>query len=111
MMYSFNYKRGTQVFDNVKSLADAINFELPRNWDCRNEMEAKTNEIDAFMQKKVSCAHLGVVGLFDSYTPHISTIMLEATWYCAVSAYNKPYKNMHCAWRVSMRARRAPGMP
>lgn len=38
MMYSFNYKRGTQVFDNVKSLADAINFELPRNWDCRNEM-------------------------------------------------------------------------
>lgn len=65
MMYSFNYKRGTQVFDNVKSLADAINFELPRNWDCRNEMEAKTNEIDAFMQKKVSCAHLGVVGLFE----------------------------------------------
>lgn len=60
MMYSFNYKRGTQVFDNVKSLADAINFELPRNWDCRNEMEAKTNEIDAFMQKKVSCAHLAV---------------------------------------------------
>lgn len=65
MMYSFNYKRGTQVFDNVKSLADAINFELPRNWDCRNEMGAKTNEIDAFMQKKVSCAHLGVVGLFE----------------------------------------------
>ena len=35
MMYSFNYKRGTQVFDNVKSLADAINFELPRKWYCR----------------------------------------------------------------------------
>lgn len=100
MMYSFNYKRGTQVFDNVKSLADAINFELPRNWDCRNEMEAKTNEIDAFMQKKVSCAHLGVVGLFDLYTPHMSTTMLEATWYCAVSAYNKPCKNMHCVVRM-----------
>lgn len=37
MIYSFNYKRGTQVFDNVKSLADAINFELPRNWDCSGE--------------------------------------------------------------------------
>lgn len=97
MIYSFNYKRGTQVFDNVKSLADAINFELPRNWDCSGEMNRKADEINAFIQKKVSCAHLGVVGLFDSYTPHMSTTMLEATWYCAVSAYNKPYKNMHCA--------------
>lgn len=33
-MYSFNYKRGTQSFDRVKSLVDAIDFELPRNWDC-----------------------------------------------------------------------------
>ena len=100
MIYSFNYKRGTQVFDNVKSLADAINFELPRNWDCRNEMEAKTNEIDAFMQKKVSCAHLGVVGLFDSYTPHMATTMLNATWYCAVSAYDKAIRNLHCVVRM-----------
>lgn len=61
MMYSFNYKRGTQVFDNVKSLADAINFELPRNWDCSGEMNRKADEINAFVQKKVSCAHLGVV--------------------------------------------------
>lgn len=78
MMYSFNYKRGTQVFDNVKSLADAINFELPRNWDCSGEMNRKADEINAFMQNKVAFAHLGVVGLFDSYTPHMSTTMLEA---------------------------------
>lgn len=100
MIYSFNYKRGTQVFDNVKSLADAINFELPRNWDCSGEMNRKADEVNAFMQNKVAFAHLGVVGLFDSYTPHMSTTMLEATWYCAVSAYNKPYKNMHCAVRM-----------
>lgn len=53
MIYSFNYKRGTQVFDNVKSLADAINFELPRNWDCSGEMNRKADEINAFIQKKV----------------------------------------------------------
>lgn len=100
MMYSFNYKRGTQSFDRVKSLVDAIDFELPRNWDCSGEMNRKADEINAFIQKKVSCAHLGVVGLFDSYTPHMLTTMLEVTWYCAVSAYNKPYKNMHCAVRM-----------
>lgn len=100
MIYSFNYKRGTQVFDNVKSLADAINFELPRKWDCSGEMNRKADEINAFTQKKVSCAHLGVVGLFDSYTPHISTTMLEATWYCAVSAYDKAIRNLHCVVRM-----------
>lgn len=100
MMYSFNYKRGTQVFDNVKSLADAINFELPRNWDCSGEMNRKADEINAFMQNKVAFAHLGVVGLFDSYTPHMSTTMLEATWYCAVSAYNKAIRNLHCVVRM-----------
>lgn len=100
MMYSFNYKRGTQVFDNVKSLADAINFELPRNWDCSGEMNRKADKINAFMQKKVSCAHLGVVGLFDSYTPHIDTTMLNATWYCAVSAYDKAIRNLHCVVRM-----------
>lgn len=100
MIYSFNYKRGTQSFDRVKSLVDAIDFELPRNWDCSGEMNRKADEINAFMRNKVAFAHLGVVGLFDSYTPHMSTTMLEATWYCAVSAYNKPYKNMHCAVRM-----------
>lgn len=100
MIYSFNYKRGTQVFDNVKSLADAINFELPRNWDCSGEMNRKADEINAFIQKKVSCAHLGVVGLFDSYTPHIDTTMLNATWYCAVSAYDKAIRNLHCVVRM-----------
>ena len=100
MMHSFNYKRGTQVFDNVKSLADAINFELPRNWDCSGEMNRKADEINAFMQNKVAFAHLGVVGLFDSYTPHMSTTMLEATWYCAVSAYNKAIRNLHCVVRM-----------
>lgn len=100
MMYSFNYKQGTPSFDRVKSLVEAIGFELPRNWDCSKEMEAKTNEIDAFMQKKVSCAHLGVVGLFDSYTPHMATTMLNATWYCAVSAYDKAIRNLHCVVRM-----------
>lgn len=100
MIYSFNYKRGTQVFDNVKSLADAINFELPRNWDCSGEMNRKADKINAFMQKKVSCAHLGVVGLFDSYTPHMATTMLNATWYCAVSAYDKAIRNLHCVVRM-----------
>lgn len=100
MIYSFGYKRGTQVFDNVKSLADAINFELPRNWDCSGEMDGKADEINASVQKEVSCAHLGVVGLFDSYTPHISTTMLEAAWYCAVSAYDKAIGNLHCVVRM-----------
>lgn len=99
-MIYFNYKRGTQVFDNVKSLADAINFELPRKWYCSDEMNRKADEINVFTQKKVSCAHLGVVGLFDSYTPHISTTMLEATWYCAVSAYDKAIRNLHCVVRM-----------
>lgn len=53
MIYSFNYKRGTQSFGNVKPLADAINFELPRNWDCSGEMNRKADEINAFMQDKV----------------------------------------------------------
>lgn len=99
-MYSFNYKRGTQVFGNVKPLADAINFEPPRNWGCSGEMIRKADEINAFVQKKVSCAHLGVVGLFDSYTPHISATMLEATWYCAVSAYGKAIRGLHCVVRM-----------
>lgn len=29
MIYSFNYKQGTPSFDRVKSLAEAIGFELP----------------------------------------------------------------------------------
>ena len=97
MMYGFCYKQGSLSYDRVKSLVNAIDFELPRNWDCSGEMNRKADEVNAFMRNKVAFAHLGVVGLFDSYTPHILTTMLEATWYCAVSAYNKPYKNMHCA--------------
>lgn len=100
MIYSFNYKQGTPSFDRVKSLAEAIGFELPCNWDCSKEMARKADETDAFMRNKAAFAHLGVVGLFDSYTPHMSTTMLDVTWYCAVSAYNKPYKNMHCAVRM-----------
>ena len=76
MIYSFNYKRGTQVFDNVKSLADAINFELPRNWDCSGEMNRKADEINAFIQKKVSCAHLGVVGLKVGAFTHGANVVL-----------------------------------
>lgn len=101
MMYSFNYKRGTQVFDNVKSLADAINFELPRNWDCSKEMARKTDETDAFMRNKAAFSHLSVFGLYETYTPHMLTSMLDATWYCAVSAFNRPVKNMHCVIRMN----------
>lgn len=100
MMYGFCYKQGSLSYDRVKSLVNAIDFELPRNWDCSGEMNRKADEINAFVQKKVSCAHLGVVGLFDSYTPHISTTMLEATWYCAVSAYDKAIRNLHCVVRM-----------
>lgn len=49
-------------------------------------MNRKADEIAAFMQSKVAYTHLGVMGIFKSYTPHMATMMLDVTWYCAVSA-------------------------
>ena len=40
------------------------------------------------------------MGIFKSYTPHMATMMLDVTWYCAVSAYHKPIKNVHCVARM-----------
>lgn len=101
MMYSFNYKQGTPSFDRVKSLVEAIGFELPRNWDCSKEMARKADETDAFMRNKAAFSHLSVFGLYETYTPHMLTSMLDATWYCAVSAFNRPVKNMHCVIRMN----------
>ena len=101
MMYSFNYKQGTPSFDRVKSLVEAIGFELPRNWDCSKEMARKADETDAFMRNKAAFSHLSVFGLYETYTPHLLTSMLDATWYCAVSAFNRPVKNMHCVIRMN----------
>ena len=70
MMYSFNYKQGTPSFDRVKSLVEAIGFELPRNWDCSKEMARKADETDAFMRNKAAFSHLSVFGLYETYTPH-----------------------------------------
>lgn len=100
MMYGFCYKQGSLSYDSVKSLVNAIDFELPRNWDCSGEMNRKTDEIAAFIQSKVAYTHLGVMGIFKSYTPHMATMMLDVTWYCAVSAYHKPVKNVHCVARM-----------
>lgn len=100
MMYGFCYKQGSLSYDRVKSLVNAIDFELPRNWDCSGEMDRKADEIAAFMQSKVAYTHLGVMGIFKSYTPHMATMMLDVTWYCAVSAYHKPAKNVHCVARM-----------
>lgn len=106
MMYGFCYKRGSLSYNRVKSLVNAIDFELPRNWDCSGEMIRKADEVNAFMQNKVAFAHLGVVGIFNvvgifkTYTPHMATMMLDVTWYCAVSAYHKPIRNVHCVARM-----------
>lgn len=44
MMYGFCYKQGSLSYDRVKSLVNAIDFELPRNWDCSGEMNRKADE-------------------------------------------------------------------
>lgn len=100
MIQNYIYKQGSQPYNSAKSLVDAIGFELPRNWDCVDEMSRKAYEADAFMRNKVSYAHLAVIGLYETYTPHMTVPMLDVVWYCAASAYRNPIKNMHCIARM-----------